>query len=127
MVAGINYNNVNTAVQCNNGLAPAMATDYFGSQIFGANPFCQGVTRPIFEGEPDDFASLLVQKYAYEAYEANPQKAPTMQDYVKATQIADMFSNNYSASAPQYTNFYKNDIFAQNSIPNLYNNRQVIA
>lgn len=101
---------------------PQMANDYFGSQIFGSNPFGYQQNQPRFTTASNDFASLLVQQHAGAA---NVQTAPTMQDYVYATQIANMFANQTAMLSP-YTSFTQNDIFAQQAMPFMFNNGQTI-
>ena len=105
-----------------NSFVPQMSNDFFGSQIFGSNPFGFQQNQPAFTSGPNDLASLLVQQATASN---NVSTAPTMQDYVYATQVANMFSNQTAMLSP-YTSFTQNDIFAQQAFPMMFNNGQAI-
>lgn len=106
-----------------NAFSTPMANDYFGSQVFGTNPFgYQQQSAPIFESAPNNIASALVQEYANSQYTSS---IPTLQDYAQATQIANMFAGQNAMMTP-YTSFTQNDIFAQQTMPYLFNNGQYI-
>lgn len=107
---------------CTNMYGTTMANDYFGTQVFGSNPFGFQQPQVAFTTAPNDLASMLIQQHANSS---NASSAPTMQDYVSATQIANMFSNQNATLAP-YTSFTQNDIFAQQSFPMMFNNGQTI-
>ncbi len=111
-----------SATNFTNPYTMTMANDYFGSQVFGANPF-GAQPQYSFEGAPNDVASALVQQYAY----STGGTAPTMQDYAMATQIADMYSNPNMAMISPYTSFTQSDIFAQQAMPFMFNNGQAFA
>ena len=117
--------NVNSTVSMNpySFMNTPMANDVFGSQIFGNNPFGYQ-QQPKFTTPPNDLASALVQQ-AVGANVAN--SAPTMQDYYQASQVANMFMNPSSMSMSPYTSFTQNDIFAQQTMPMMFNNGQAIA
>lgn len=114
---GYNTNNIYAQIG-----QPSMANDFWGSQIFGTNPFGYQQNQPMFTSEPNDLASLLVQQHAGAS---NVQTAPTMQDYMYATQVANMFANQTAMLSP-YTSFTQNDIFAQQTFPMMFNNGQTI-
>lgn len=117
--------NVNSTVSMNpySFMNTPMANDVFGSQIFGNNPFSYQ-QQPKFTTPPNDLASALVQQ-AVGANVAN--SAPTMQDYYQASQVANMFMNPSNMSMSPYTSFTQNDIFAQQTMPWMFNNGQAIA
>lgn len=117
--------NVNSTVSMNpySFMNTPMANDVFGSQIFGNNPFGYK-QQPKFTTPPNDLASALVQQ----AVGANVvNSAPTMQDYYQASQVANMFMNPSNMSMSPYTSFTQNDIFAQQTMPMMFNNGQAIA
>lgn len=123
MTVNVSSNAANsTANMYTTSFVPQMANDYFGSQVFGSNPFGYQQNRPNFTSAPNDLASSLVQQYAGAN---NAQAAPTMQDYVYATQVANMFANQTATLSP-YTSFTQNDIFAQQAMPFMFNNGQTI-
>lgn len=107
--------------------APAMANDFFGSQIFGGVGYNQ--QQPTYT-PPTNAASAILQQYMYEtnASQGVNNTPPTMEDYAMATQIANMYSGANTPSLFQNNHFMQNDIFAQQVFPPFtMNNGQAIA
>lgn len=120
----VNFSSGDSANMYTNAFSTPMANDYFGSQIFGSNPFgFQQQNQVCFTQAPNDLASFIIQQHASTN---NASSALTMQDYVYATQVANMFAGQNAAMTP-YTSFTQNDILAQQAMPLLFNNGQYIA
>lgn len=100
----------------------AMATDFFGSQAFG-NPMQMPAAPSFMSQQPDDVASALVQQ----SYSQNNPSftgamgGASMEDYARATQIANQFANSQPLPSP-YTSYFENDYFAHQLIPPSNNN-----
>jgi D-alanyl-D-alanine carboxypeptidase len=92
------------------------ANDYFGSQIFGQNGSVFQSNQTTFTQAPNDLASSLIQQHA--AANSTGYSGVTAQDYIKAQQIANMFSNSTSSYISPYTSYSNNDYFAQQLFSN---------
>jgi hypothetical protein len=153
---------------------PTMANDFFGAQAFGNNytvANTTGVTTSasvpqqtaqvqqtvqaqptveipnIFDVEPDNYASAILQQFALSQIPSTSQAQPTqtsqtaqisqtngnayanasMNDYLKAQQIANLFVNDTPMVSP-YTTYFQRDMFAQRALDvqnmNSQNNNQ---
>ena len=116
----------------------SMANDFFGAQAFGtASLFSQNYNAApqisnagLGEGSGTLASAILQNYYAtqnsnrYVAMQGvNPSanyRTPTVEDYCKATQIANMFANNTPLINPN-TSFFEKDMFAQQLINPAYN------
>ncbi|GEM_PF-4406111 len=87
----------------------SMANDVFGGKYFNGSP--ASLVAPNFMKQPArNKAQSIFQQYYASMTGANT--APTMQDYMAATQIASMFSANNQIPVTQ-TSFMQNDVFAK--------------
>ena len=88
----------------------SMAHDFFGSQIFGTGGIGQTTqTAPQGNGST---ASNIMQQYMKENGGSAVQGQLTAQDYMTASQIANMFSGGVPMFY-QNTSFFDKDMFAQ--------------
>ena len=106
---------------CMNQSTGAMATDFFGSQAFG-NPMQMPAAPSFMTQQPDDVASALVQQnYAQNNPSFMGTAGASMEDYARATQIANQFANCQPLMSPN-TSYFQNDYFAQQLVQPSYNN-----
>ena len=107
--------------------APAMANDFFGTQIFGNNVYNKPQQQTYTA--PTNTASLILQNHinANSTAQTESNTPPTMEDYALATQIANMYSGANTPALLQNNHFISNDIFAQQVYPPFsMNNGQAI-